>query len=79
MRMGEQKGKREKGKEREGGKEGSKLNNISYFVATSAVKRGSRLELVGHLNSRQQGEKGQAQVKSLKYQFIIIWQCSGGS
>lgn len=77
--MEEKEGKRKRGKEREGGKEGSKLNNISYFIATSAVKRGSWLELVGHLKSRQQGEKGQAQVKSLKYQFIIIRQCSGGS
>lgn len=58
--MEEKEGKREKGKEGEGGKEGSKLNNSSYYIATSAVKRGSPLELVGHLNSRQQGEKGRA-------------------
>lgn len=58
--MEEKEGKREKGKEREGGKEGSKLNNISYYIVTSAVKRGSWLELVDHLNSRQQGEKGRA-------------------
>lgn len=77
--MEEKEGKKKKGKEREGGKEGSKLNNISYFIATSAVKKGSWLELVGHLKSRQQGEKGQAQVKSLKYQFIITRQCSGGN
>ena len=57
MRIEEKEGKRKKGKEREGGKEGSKLNNISYFTATSAVKRGSRLEPVGHLKSGQQGKR----------------------
>lgn len=67
--MEEKKGER---RGREGGEKGIKFNNISYYIATSVVKRSFGGELVSHLKSRQHGEKGRALMKSLKYKFCGV-------